>query len=82
MDSMETARGAASASVTPDGRMIVTGGIEGHYLSSTEVYYNGKWSCGTPIPVARQAHCQVQVGLEAIIIGENVKRISYLLVTL
>ena len=52
---LEDSRKQAAASVTPDGKMIVTGGSDGDiHLSSTEIYSNGQWTCTTPSPVGHK----------------------------
>ena len=71
---MEKRRGAAT-SLTSQG-MMVSGGYNGAYLSSTEYYDGGQWARGPEMPVEMAGHCQVTVGQTVIVTG-NISIISY-----
>ena len=73
-ESLHDNRKHAAASVTADGSMIVTGGCKQDCVETsktTEVYSRGQWSCGTPLPVDVQKHCQVYARSKTFVIGKD-----------
>ena len=73
--SMKTKRSSAAASLTEDGKMMVTGGWDGNsYQSSTEIFSGGKWRDGPELPLKMCGHCQVLSNAGVIVAGELIER--------
>ncbi|GEO07736.1 Kelch repeat-containing protein [Segetibacter aerophilus] len=64
--SMSTERCAHAATAMPDGNVLVTGGSNGHHLSSAELYNSksGKWEALPDMKAARSGH-------DAILLPDN-----------
>ena len=72
--SMIEGRILAAASVTKEGEMWVTGGKNSNdeFLSSSEVFRNGKWEEGPPLPVSSISnHCMVSSKDGVIVAGKK-----------
>jgi len=68
--SLKTNWQSAAASLTKNGKMMVTGGWDGNdWLSSTEIFTGGQWEAGTELPVKMSQHCQVTSNEGVIVAG-------------
>ena len=73
-DSLEPGRAKAGASsLSEDGSMMVTGGINDVFLASVEMYEHGHWSSGEPLPEKKVNHCQIRTGSRIYVIGKMIK---------
>ena len=62
---------AGASSISEDGSMMVTGGIDDGGLTSVEMYEHGHWSSGEPLPGERYGHCQIWTGSRIYVLGKK-----------
>ena len=66
-------RALAAATEDGSGGWLISGGSSGaDYLQSTEVYKNGVWTSGPPLPSPLYNHCQVEVNGKVYITGGRI----------
>ena len=75
-------RGGIASSIWPGHGLLVTGGWNGNYLSSTEYlsasgqWWTRQWTHGPILPVAMSSHCQVTAASDVIVTGNIIMSIS------
>ena len=74
---MNSVRVAAAAAQLQDGKLLVTGGVDGPgstYLKSAEMLTEDGWESNIPsLPVTIHAHCMVTVNLATVMVIAGVQ---------